>query len=129
MFSRYWIAGRRRGGRRDGESMRIYIDRYSLTEWSLVLALLLLSTVDLALTFAHLAGGGTEANPLMAWILHATGRLGFATAKILLTGSAALVLLLHVRFQLARHALKFLVTTYLLVMAWHALVALDRLTP
>jgi Domain of unknown function (DUF5658) len=129
MFSRYWMAGRRRGGRRDGESTRIYLDRYSLTEWSLVLVLLLLSTIDLVLTFAHLASGGTEANPVMAWILHATGPIGFATAKILLTGSATFVLLLHVRFQLARRALQLLVTTYLLVMAWHALVALDRLTP
>lgn len=104
------------------------MDGYAPIEWGLVFSLLLLSGIDLVLTFAHVEAGGGEANPLMVWVFATGGGPGFAAAKILLTGSATVFLLLHVRFRLARHALKALVSVYFVLLGWHAFVALDRLT-
>jgi hypothetical protein len=104
------------------------VDGYTPIEWGLVFSLLLLSGIDLVLTLAHVEAGGGEANPLMAWVFATGGESGFAAAKILLTGSATVFLLLHVRFRLARHALKALVSVYFVLLGWHAFVALDCLT-
>lgn len=90
-------------------------------------ALLAMSAIDLLATLLHLHGGGTEANPLMAWTLVEGGATGFATAKLLATGVGALVLLLHVRFPGVRACLRMLVGLYGLVMLWHILVTWDRL--
>lgn len=126
ILTRYWLRGRRRGGRRDGETQGIYVDRYSPGEVGLFLAVLLLSVVDLVLTFAHLGEGGEEANPVMAWFLNQGGDSGFVAAKFGATLVGATVLLLHVRFRGVRQALRGLVGIYLVLMLWHGVVALDR---
>ncbi|MCA8956636.1 MAG: hypothetical protein KDC87_11225 [Planctomycetes bacterium] len=125
-LSRYTFVGRRRGGRRDGERARIYVDRRTPTELLLGGAIVLLSGVDLVLTLLHLQGGGDEANPAMAWALAAGGEGGFAWSKVLATGFGALVLLLHSRFPRVRGIMFALVVVYLGVMVWHAVVAFDR---
>lgn len=126
MFSRYWLAGRRHGGRRRGEIERIYVDAYTRSEIMVVLGLLGLSAIDLLLTQNHVSAGGTEANPLMAWVLREGGVPGFTIAKVALTLIATAVLLLHVRFRLARRALQVLLVVYLCVMVWHGVVLIDR---
>lgn len=126
VLTRYWLNGRRRGGRRHGETQGIYVDRYSGEEVALFFGLLGLSAVDLALTFAHLGDGGREANPVMAWFLDRGGSGAFAAAKLSSTLVAALLLLLHVRFRGVLHVLRAGVGMYLLLMVWHGVVALDR---
>ena len=116
-----------RGARRAGEGEGIYVDRYTAGELALALGLVALSLLDLALTLRHLAAGGEEANPLMAWALAGGGTLGFALLKTAATVGATLVLLLHVRFPLARRALPALVTLYVGVLCWHGVVEIDRL--
>lgn len=127
MFSRYWLHGRRRGGRREGEVDGIYVDRYRPSELWLVAGILVMSGVDLWTTLLHLEFGGSEANPMLAWTYDAGGDLVFALVKVLATGLGAFALLVHVRFVGVRCALQVLVWIYALVMLWHAVVAVDRL--
>lgn len=125
-LSRYWLNGRRRGGRRSHERERVYVDRYTRGEWSLVLALVALSLVDLVLTQQHLRAGGAEWNPLMAWALEAGGDVLFSVLKLGLTLAGAAVLLVHVRFPLARRFLPAGVALYGAVLLWHAVVIAHR---
>ena len=128
MLTRYWLRGRRRGGRRTGEVSSIYVDRYTALETGLFVSLLLLSGLDLWLTAVHMDAGGAEANPVMAWVMAASGPAGFAVAKILATSVGAMFLLVHVRFGPVSRILALLVTGYLCLMLWHGLVAFDRVT-
>jgi hypothetical protein len=124
MLSRYWLRGRRRAGRRDGETLDIYVDRPSVREWSLVLAMLALAAIDAVWTLAHLRRGVEEANPLMAWAWTAGGALGFAVTKAAATLAALAFLLLHARFRLTRWLLPAAVAIYALLMGVHLLTEL-----
>jgi len=126
MISRYWLHGRRRGGRREGEVRGIYVDRYTRTEGALILWVMVAALADLGLTLLHLAAGGEEANPVMAWFLETGGALGFASAKLLMTAGAALFLLWHVRFRGTQVALWGLAALYAGVMVYHLHAFMDR---
>ena len=126
MLSRYWLGGRRRGGRREGEVGSIYVDRYTRQEGGLVVWIGLAAILDLFLTLRHVAAGGGEANPLMNWVLEDGGPRLFGLAKIAVTFSATLFLLLHVRFRFTRPALWGLSALYAAVMGYHVVAYLDR---
>ncbi len=119
MLSRFWLRGRRRGGRRDGERENIYVDHPTRTEWACVLGLLALTLIDWGWTWAHLSRGVQEANPLMRWAWEQGGPLGFATLKIGLTMLAVFFLLLHSRFVWTRRLLPLALATYTLLMGIH----------
>jgi len=119
MLSRYWLRGRRRAGRRDGEVRNVYVDRCSRGEAALVVALLVLALVDGAWTLAHLGRGVSEANPLMAWAWSTGGSAGFAALKVGVTVSAVLFLLLHARFRLTRALLPVAIAGYAALMGVH----------
>ena len=99
LVSRYWLFGRRKMGRRDGEVGDIYVDRYTVKEWLLVGGILVLSILDMVFTLIHLDAGGTEANPIMAWTLEWGGQNGFKTVKLVTTLLGLFFLLVHVRFK------------------------------
>lgn len=120
MWSRYWLRGRRRAGRRDGERLDVYVDRPSRGEWALVGALLVLAGIDGAWTLAHLGRGVEEANPLMAWTWEAGGAPGFAAAKAGATLFATVLLLRHARFRLTRRLLPLAVFVYAALLLVHA---------
>jgi len=124
VLSRYWLRGRRRGGRRDHERWNIYVDRYSRGEWACVLGLLLLTAIDGLWTWAHLLRGVPEANPLLAWAWEQGGIAGFLTAKFAITVSALFVLLLHVRFRWTRRLLPLALVVYTALLAVHGLTEL-----
>lgn len=126
MLSRYWLRGRRRGGRRAGETQGVYVDRNSTGETLLVLWLVVAAAADLGLTIRHLAAGGKEANPVMDCFLQAGGLAAFSAAKVLLTLGAAVFLLIHARFRITRPALWGLAVMYAALMAYHAVAYLDR---
>ena len=121
-LSRFWLRGRRRDGRRVGETTRIYVDRYTMREAGLFIALITLSLMDLVMTLAHLNAGGTEANPIMAWFVQHTGTVGFGVAKMSGTALGALLLLIHVRFKGVARILQLLVVGYLVLLVWHGVV-------
>jgi hypothetical protein len=118
-FSRHWLVGRRRSGRRDGEANNIYVDRYGALDWMLVLGVLGLSLLDMVFTLVHLDAGGTEANPVMAWALEWGGHGGFKAVKIATTFLGLLVLLVHVRFRRVRALLSVAFVVYAGVFVFH----------
>lgn len=120
MLSAYWLRGRRRGGRRDGETRDVYVDRPSRSEWALAIAIVALGLIDAAWTLAHLGRGVPEANPLMAWAWESGGTLGFVTLKLGVTALAAGFLLLHSRFRLTRALLPLTVAAYVALLGVHA---------
>ncbi len=128
MLSRYWLRGRRRGGRRQGETSGIYVDRYARTEVAVVLTILALAVADVVLTGMHLHAGGAEVNPWLDALLARFGLAAMAAAKLAVTGGALFVLLLHVRWRIARAGLVGLCVLHLALLCWHTVVAIDRIT-
>jgi hypothetical protein len=126
IFSRYWFWGRRRGGRRDDENENIYVDRYTPGELALVAGVLVLSVLDMVFTLVHLNAGGTEANPVMAWVLEWGGHAGFRAVKLLATFLGLGVLLVHVRFRRVKRLLAFAFLLYLAIFAFHIYLAVMR---
>ncbi|HEX5136771.1 MAG TPA: DUF5658 family protein [Planctomycetota bacterium] len=128
LFSRHWLVGRRKTGRRDGEAANIYVDRYSAWDWVLVLGVLGLSLLDMVFTLVHLEAGGTEANPVMAWALEWGGHDGFKAVKIATTVIGLLVLLVHVRFRRVRALLTVAFLVYAAVFAFHIYLTWMRMS-
>jgi hypothetical protein len=120
VLSRHWLRGRRRGGRREGETEDIYVDRPSRREWLLFAAILGLAGLDGVWTLLHLERGVEEANPLMAWFLEVGGNPAFAAAKFGVTVVAAGFLLLHARFRTARRLMPWVVAVYTALVIVHA---------
>ena len=118
MFSRYLLFGRRRGGRRDGERERIYVDRPGPWVTTAFLAVCLLSVADAYLTLYELSRGATEANPIMRAALD-LGNGGFVLVKTLMTVVGAAFLALHKTWPLGRVCLGIAVGGYLALTAWH----------
>jgi hypothetical protein len=118
-LSRYWLRGRRRGGRREGEIVDCYVDRYRPIEWALLLGLLGLAFVDWVWTLAHVSRGIEEANPLLALALQGGGVVGFSLVKLAATLVPIAILALHVRFRVARALLPVAIAVYVVVLAVH----------
>ena len=119
IFSRFALSGRRRGGRRDGETRNIYVDRYSSEEWLLASGVLVLSFADLVFTLVHLSVGGKEANPVMDWFLQIGGTHAFTIAKTAFTLLGVSVLLLHVRFDRVKVLMRLAFALYLALFVFH----------
>ncbi|MHC4339544.1 MAG: DUF5658 family protein [Planctomycetota bacterium] len=127
VLSRYWFVGRRRGGRRAGESDNIYVDRYTGLELFLILGILVLSLLDMVFTLIHLEAGGTEANPLMAWTLAWGGNPAFTSVKLVSTLLGLFVLLIHVRFRRVKTLLGLAFALYAGIFLFHTYLSLVRM--
>lgn len=128
MVSRYWLRGRRKQGRRDGETENIYVDRYSTLETWLVVGVLVLSVLDMVFTILHLNDGGHEANPIMAWMLALGGQPLFVAVKLLSTAVGLFVLLVHVRFRKVKGLLGLAFVLYLGIFVFHLVLMHWRAT-
>ena len=118
-FSRYTLfGGRRRTGRRGGESTNSFVDQYSARMWGLLVWVALMNAGDSFFTLLHLQGGGIELNPVADAML-GTGRLGFVFLKSFLITVPLVVLCLHKNFPLARLGLWLAAGTYSLLLAYH----------
>jgi hypothetical protein len=118
LLSKYLLVGRRRGGRRLGETDRVYVDRPGA--WLIVAfaALVGLSVLDAALTLDVLSKGGGEANPVMSAALR-LGDTGFVVVKTIVTIVGAAFLCLHKNWRLGRACLWVALLGYGGVTAWH----------
>jgi hypothetical protein len=118
MLSRYLLFGRRRGGRRDGETTRIYVDRPG--PWVIVgfFALTILSAGDAWWTLDALARGGKEANPIMRAAL-SLGNTGFVLVKTCVTVVCGAFLALHKTWPLGRICLWIALVGYGALTVWH----------
>ena len=120
-LSRFWLIGRRRGGRRTGEDINIYIDRYTSYEWLIVIGVLVLSIADLVLSLTHLSSGGAEANPIMAFV-YKGGSVAFCTIKMTVTVLCLSLLLIHIRFRRIHFLLAFAFFLYAGVFVYHRIL-------
>ena len=121
LLSRFWLIGRRSGGRRTGEDINIYIDRYTSYEWLIVLGVFVLSIADLVLSLTHLSRGGAEANPIMAYVYRG-GSITFGTIKMSVTILGLSLLLIHIRFRRIHFLLAFAFFLYAGVFVYHRIL-------
>lgn len=118
-WSRYTLlGGRRRGGRRRGESEGSFVDQYSVRMWLLLVWVALMNAGDSFFTLLHLQDGGIELNPVAEAMLQ-TGRAGFVGLKSFLITVPLAVLCLHKNFPLARMGLWVAAGTYSVLLAYH----------
>ncbi len=109
---------RRTRGRRKGESRNIYVDLYHASDLILLGFVFLLNLVDTVLTLRHLANGGVELNPIMAWLL-SQGPWLFVLQKCVVVGACLTLIVVHKTFPLARKGAWLLLGAYSLLAAWH----------
>jgi hypothetical protein len=119
MISRYtFFGGRRRAGRRDGESENIYVDVYSPRLVLLLLFFFALTVVDSVSTLIYLGKGGEELNPVAQWMID-QGSIYFVLVKGVLSGLCLLFVMLHKTFRPARYALGVGLAFYTALGAYH----------
>lgn len=119
MFSRYALfGGRRRGGRRAGETDNIYVDRHGPLLLFGALALALLNVLDAFFTMLFLSHGGQELNPLIESML-ALGPWPFLVTKTIGVGICVGFLVMTKTFPAARVGLIVLLTGYTTLLGWH----------
>jgi Domain of unknown function (DUF5658) len=97
---------RRRDLRREGEPVAYYTDWYSIPSFLVALGIVLLCVADAFFTLQLISLGGTELNPLMAYLLD-RGLYLFVGIKMALTISAIIVLVMHERFTFVRRVRAF----------------------
>jgi hypothetical protein len=124
VLSRHWLVGRRRGGRRIGEATNIYVDKYTIFEWLLVIAIFVLCLSDLVLTIMHISAGAQEANPIMGFAWREGGNLGFSLTKMGITIGCLFVLLIHIRFRPVPFLCGFVFLLYAGVFVYHRIFPL-----
>lgn len=127
MLSRYtFFGGRRKAGRRDGETADIYVDVYSKELVGLLVLFFALTVVDSVSTLVYLGKGGRELNPIAQWMID-QGGLFFVGVKGLLSAVCLLFVMLHKNFKPARIALGVGFTFYFLLGVWHLILQIQAL--
>lgn len=116
------IFHRRREHRRGGDSLNNYIDWYG--PWPLVatLLILLMCFADAFLTLILLENGAVELNIFMDWLIK-RDVYTFTVAKMLITGLALFILVMHFNFRVyklitVRYLMYALVPLYSLLIAY-----------
>ncbi|MBU1700767.1 MAG: hypothetical protein KJ927_14110 [Candidatus Eisenbacteria bacterium] len=118
ILSRFTFRGRRRGARRDGEVVGLYIDRLSPgIVWPLLL-IFVFHCIDAVLTLAHIQRGGVELNPFMALLIDAAPA-AFISVKLGLSTFGLLFLGLHQNFPHVRKGIAALFAIFLCVVLYH----------
>jgi hypothetical protein len=118
-FSRFaWLGGRRRAGRRGGETENSFVDQYSGRMWLFLVWIAVMNGADSFFTIYHLQNGGVEINPV-ADLMLTTGRVGFVVLKSVLIALPLIVLCVHKNFALARAGLWIAAATYTLLFLYH----------
>jgi hypothetical protein len=127
MVSRYtFFGGRRRAGRRGGETENVYVDVYNPRLVALLLLFFALTVIDSVSTLIYLGKGGRELNPLAQWMIDQGGTF-FVVAKGVVSGLCLLFVMLHKNFSAARIALGVGFTFYLLLAAYHLVLQIAAL--
>ena len=95
IFSRHRLAGKRSRPRRRADREKAYfLDRYSRRTLLVILAIVLLSILDAALTLFLMRHGAAEVNPVMAYFL-GHGPTVFFIAKYVLTTFSIIIILIY----------------------------------
>lgn len=127
MLSRYtFFGGRRRGGRRTGETENVYVDVYSPALIGLLMIFFALTVIDSVSTLIYLGKGGRELNPIAQWMID-QGAVFFVVMKGVLSGICLLFVMLHKNFKPARTALAIGFTFYFLLGVYHLILQIQAL--
>jgi hypothetical protein len=118
MLSRWLFLGRRRGGRREGETAYIYVDRPGPWIVAAFAAVVALSLFDAGFTLDLLRKGATEANPVMRAAL-SLGDQAFVVIKTVMTVLAMGFLCLHKNWPLGRLCMGVALLGYAALTAYH----------
>lgn len=122
MLSRWLFRGRRRGGRREGESDYTYVDRLGPWVFLAFVAIVGLSCLDAWYTLDLLEGGkAEEANPVMRAALH-LGDAHFVIIKTAITILAVGFLCLHKNWPLGRVCIALALCGYSLLIVYHLFI-------
>lgn len=112
---------RRRGGRRTEDGVNSYVDWYDHKPLAATLLIILLCSIDAFLTLILLSHGAVELNIFMDWLIKEDIQI-FAIVKMLMTGLALIVLVMHFNFKVYRYvSVRYLM--YALVPAYSLLIA------
>lgn len=120
ILSRYTLRGRRRAVRRDEDKKRyIYVDRYGIHLFMMLVAILVLGTADGLLTLYHVhVNNAVEMNPIMDFFL-GIGPKTFFHVKYVLTALCLLVLCLHKNLPVVKYILFSVFIIYLAIVINH----------
>jgi hypothetical protein len=118
MVSRFFLFGRRRGGRREHERKFVYVDKPGGWIVAGFGAVLVLSLLDAYFTLDLVKRGATEANPVMRAALH-LGDRAFVFLKTAVTVVAVGFLCLHKNWPLGRFCLFLALAGYTALTAYH----------
>lgn len=118
LLSTFRPGGRRRAFRREEERRNQYVDLLPPRLAFVVVSIFVMSATDAACTLVHIAGGGSEINPVMDWmLLH--GIIVFLVVKALMTIVGVMFLAAHQNFRLAVPALYALACGYVCLTVFH----------
>lgn len=119
MLSRYsFRGGRRRSGRRVGESEGQFIDVYNPSIVYLLIFFFFLTVLDSVSTLVYLGKGGRELNPVAQWMID-QGPTFFIVTKGVLSAACLMFVMLHKNFKAARIALGLGFGFYFLLGLYH----------
>lgn len=123
MLSRYtFFGGRRKGDRRRPESLNQYVDLYEPVLAGIMVAVAILCALDAVFTLLYIQKGGSEANPIMDWLIR-QGAQAFVVVKCAVTNLGLLVLCLHKNFRYVRGVIWGVFILYLLLFLYHLYLA------
>lgn len=114
MVSKYTFVGGRRLSRENDS----YTDLYAVRVFVVMLAITALNVLDSFFTLVYLQRGGSEANPVAAWML-SHGDYFFIFFKTFVMGGALAILCLHKNFHRARVGIWLGSALYTLLTAYH----------
>jgi len=120
-FSRYTVFGRRRRNALPGEEGDYFVDWVDGHYRTAVIALCIFIFVDALSTLHILSHGGTEANPVMAWIIERSW-IGFLALKAFSAISALILLSVHRHVRIMRVVGSILYVAYGAVVLYHLLL-------
>lgn len=128
ILSRWSFFGGRRGagGRRPGESDRVFIDLYPLRDWILLTSFLILNLLDAHFTLIYLQRGGEEANPVAVGMLN-LGMEAFIFIKGLGITAGAVFFCLLRNWRNARFGVLLVLFLYQALLVYHLLLYTNRL--
>lgn len=118
-FSRFALfGGRRRGDRRNAASPNAYVDLYEPWLAATLVGIGVLCALDAIFTLVYLQRGGTEANPIMDWLI-GKGPQVFVLVKCGVTNLGLAVLCLHKNFRFVKAVIGVLFVVYALLFLYH----------
>ena len=123
MFSRYSLLGGRRGSDRSlGNALNAYVDIYEPWVGVSLVSIGLLCAVDAVFTLLYIQRGGSEANPIMDFVI-GRGPTTFILVKCGITNVGLLILCLHKNFRYVKAVIAFLLVVYSLLFVYHLYLA------